>query len=47
MKDPLLGELKAMLKQGHLIDAIHRYQAATGADLTTAKTVIDVVGAAQ
>ena len=43
----LLGELKAMLKQGHFIDAIHRYQAATGADLTTAKTVIDVVREAQ
>jgi hypothetical protein len=47
LKDPLLGELKAMLKQGQLIDAIHRYQAATGADLTTAKTVIDVVREAQ
>jgi hypothetical protein len=26
LKDPLLGELKAMLKQGQLIDAIHRYR---------------------
>ena len=47
MKDPLLGELKALLKQGQIIDAIRRYQAATGADLTTAKTVIDVIRAAQ
>jgi hypothetical protein len=47
LKDPLLGELKALLKQDHIIDAIYRYQATTGADLTTAKTVIDVVRAGQ
>ncbi len=43
LKNPLLAELKDLTKQKRLIDAINRYQEATGADLTTAKMVIDVV----
>jgi len=41
LKDPLRTELKAMLVKGRKIDAIKRYKTATGADLTTAKQVID------
>jgi hypothetical protein len=43
LKDPLLDELKSLIKQRQFIDAIKRYQAVTGVDLTTAKMVIDVV----
>lgn len=43
LKDPLRAELKVMLVAGRKIDAIKRYQAATGADLTTAKQVIDTL----
>jgi len=41
LKDPLLSELKGLIQREELIDAIHRYQAATGADLTTAHGVIE------
>ncbi len=41
LKDPLLSELKGLIQRDELIDAIHRYQAATGADLTTAHGVIE------
>ena len=41
MPDPLRQELAALLAQGQIIGAAHRYQAATGADLTTAVGVID------
>jgi hypothetical protein len=41
LKDPLLSELKGMIQREESIDAIHRYQAATGADLTTAHEVIE------
>ena len=43
LKDPLRAELKAMLVEGRKIDAIKRYETATGADLTTAKQVIDTL----
>jgi hypothetical protein len=41
LKDPLLSELRGLIQREELIDAIHRYQAATGADLTTAHGVIE------
>jgi len=43
LKDPLRGELKALLAKGQKIDAIHAYQNATGADLTTAHGVIELI----
>lgn len=43
LRDPLLAELKALLKQGQIISAVKRYQSATNADLTTAKMVIDTL----
>ncbi len=43
LKDPLLAELKTLLGQGRKIDAIHAYQQATGADLTTAHGVVELV----
>jgi hypothetical protein len=43
LKDPLLGELKALLAKGQKIDAIHAYQKATGADLTTAHGVVELI----
>lgn len=43
LKDPLLAELKDLVSQKRTIDAIKRYREATGADLTTAKMVIDAV----
>lgn len=42
LKDPLLGELKTMLKQHRLMEAAKRYQAATGLeDFTTAVLVMN------
>jgi hypothetical protein len=41
MPGPLRQELAGMLAQGQIIGAAHRYQAATGADLTTAVGVVD------
>lgn len=46
VKDPLRSQLKALLKQGRKIDAAHKYQAATGADLTTAVQVVDILESA-
>ncbi len=44
LKDPLLGELKALVKQQRTIDAVKRYLAATGVtDLTLARMVIGVI----
>ena len=43
LKDPLLGELKSLLAKGQKIDAIHAYQKATGADLTTAHGVVELI----
>jgi hypothetical protein len=43
LKDPLLGELKSLLAKGQKIDAIHAYQQATGADLTTAHGVVELI----
>jgi hypothetical protein len=47
LKDPLLSELRGMVQREELIDAIHRYQAATGADLTTAHEVIEKLRASR
>ena len=46
VKDPLRAQLKSLLKQSRKIDAIHKYQAASGADLTTAVRVVDVLDSA-
>ena len=43
VKEPLLAQLKSLLRQGRKIDAIHKYKAATGVDLTTAVQVVDVL----
>jgi hypothetical protein len=43
LKDPLRSELKDLLRQQHKIDAIKRYEASAGVDLTTAVTVIDAL----
>jgi hypothetical protein len=43
LKDPLLSELKNLLQREQLIEAMHRYQAATGADMTTAHGVIEKI----
>ena len=48
LKDPLLGELKALVKQQRIIDAVKRYQQATGtSDLTTARMVVGALEAHQ
>lgn len=46
VKDPLRSQLRALLKQGRKIDAARKYQAATGADLTTAVQVVDILESA-
>ncbi len=43
LKDPLRSELNGLLRQQHKIDAIEKYQAAAGVDLTTAVTVINAL----
>ncbi len=44
LKDPLLSELKALVKQQRIIDAVKRYQVVSGiTDLTTARMVIGVL----
>ncbi len=43
LKDPLRGELNNLLRQQQKIDAIHKYQAAAGVDLTTAVGVINAL----
>jgi hypothetical protein len=47
LKDPVLGEVQALLKQKRTIEAIKRYREATGADLTTAKMVVELIPAGQ
>ncbi len=41
--DPLRAEITALARQGRRIDAIKRYQDASGQDLTTAKDVVDLL----
>jgi hypothetical protein len=43
LKQPLRTQLQDLLKRGRKIDAIHKYQAATGVDLTTAVQVMDLL----
>jgi hypothetical protein len=43
LKDPLLSELKELLRQDKTIDAIHRYQAAEHVDVGTAMRVINAL----
>jgi hypothetical protein len=43
LKDPLRSELNDLLRQQQKIDAIHKYQAAAGVDLTTAVGVINAL----
>ena len=43
VRDPLLSQIKALLAQHHKIEAIKAYQKATGTDLTTADSVINVI----
>jgi hypothetical protein len=43
LKDPLKSDILGLLRQGRKIDAIKKYQSATGADLTTAVTVIKIL----
>jgi hypothetical protein len=43
LKEPLRGELRALLGRDLKYDAIKKYQAATNADLTTAVAVINAL----
>jgi len=43
LKDPLLGELKDLLKQHRKIDAVKKYQQATGQDLTLSVMVMNAI----
>ncbi len=43
LKDPLRGELRDLLRQHLKFDAIKKYQAATGAELTTAVMVMNAL----
>jgi hypothetical protein len=43
LKDPLLTEVKSLLGRGQLIDAVKKYQAGTGTDLTTSRMVIEIL----
>jgi len=43
LKDPLRSELNDLLRRQQKIDAIHKYQAAAGVDLTTAVGVIEAL----
>ena len=43
LKDPLLSEIKQLLKEHKRIDAVKKYQAQTGADLTTTVQVINIL----
>lgn len=47
LQEPLRTELKTLLAQGQKIDAINKYQAATGADLTTAVGVMKLLETAK
>ena len=43
LKDPLLSELKDLLKQHRKIDAVKKYQQATGQDLTLSVMVMNAI----
>jgi len=43
LADPLRSELKALVEQGRRLDAIKKYAEKTGADLATAKAVVDAL----
>lgn len=43
LADPLRAEIIALARQGRRIDAIKKYRAATGEDLSTAKSVVDLL----
>lgn len=43
LKDPLLSDLKALLKQGKKVTAIGKYRDASGEELSTAKRVIELL----
>jgi hypothetical protein len=43
LQDPLKTELLVLLKQGQKIEAVKKYQSATGADLSTAVQVINAL----
>jgi hypothetical protein len=43
LQEPLKSDLLALLKQGRKVDAIKKYQSASGTDLTTAVQVIKVL----
>ena len=43
LKDPLLGDLKDLLKQHRKLDAVKKYQQATGQDLTLAVMVMNAI----
>lgn len=45
LQDPLRSEITALMKAGKKADAIKRYQAASGEDLTTAKGVVETLEA--
>lgn len=43
LRDPLLSELKALLREGKKVTAITRYRDASGEDLSTAKRVVELL----
>jgi len=43
LRDPLLGELTALLRQGKKVSAIMRYREISGEDLSVAKRVIELL----
>jgi len=43
LKEPLLGELKDLLKRHQKIDAVKKYQQATGQDLTLSMMVMEAI----
>ena len=45
LQEPLRGEISALVKAGKKIDAIKHYRAASGEDLTTAKSVVEALEA--
>jgi hypothetical protein len=44
LPDPLASEIRSLLAQERRVDAIKRYQSATGVDITIAVQVIDALG---
>lgn len=43
LQEPLRGEIVALVKAGKKMDAVKRYQTASGEDLTTAKSVVEAL----